>query len=308
MKKNGTVQKPKSDSTYAKRQCRRAERIIAAYGMYDDAFRDSVQNALEQYKKGQPSNLPNLIKEADEIHRQHMELSNAIHAQMEKEAEAQIQKAMKAVSENPKKKTRRPRRNYETVHVLTALEITEENSAEAQRIKQALLLWSGLMLEISPGFMGRLYEAVANDWCTHVRGVIYEIGGPDFENTDERDRTFVTLNSVVLEALRSASGKERGYPVSTEELGRESSQRAAVLRSCADLFRRLAKSAENSLSGEAKPLALGQNSLPDLISLHEKLDKLERLPENEAQYFRLLTEIHNLENEVDNDEWPDVIE
>jgi acyl-CoA reductase-like NAD-dependent aldehyde dehydrogenase len=63
-KKNSTAKQPTGESTYAKRQCRRAERIILASGIYDDAFRHSVQKALEQNKQGQPSNLPNLIKEA----------------------------------------------------------------------------------------------------------------------------------------------------------------------------------------------------------------------------------------------------
>jgi hypothetical protein len=45
------------------------------------------------------------------------------------------------------------------------------------------------------------------------------------------------------------------------------------------------------------------NTLID--GIRGKLDRLERLPENEAERFRLETEIYGLENE--SDEWPDVI-
>lgn len=44
----------------------------------------------------------------------------------------------------------------------------------------------------------------------------------------------------------------------------------------------------------------------ELAGLRGKLDRLERVPENEAVRFQLETEIHRLEQEP-TDEWPDVI-
>lgn len=52
-------------SMYAKRQRRRAEKIIAATGLYSAAFRDEVQQALDRL----PHKLPLLFREADEINR-----------------------------------------------------------------------------------------------------------------------------------------------------------------------------------------------------------------------------------------------
>lgn len=43
-------------------------------------------------------------------------------------------------------------------------------------------------------------------------------------------------------------------------------------------------------------------------TLRRKLDRLERVPENEAERFRLESEIYRLENQTDVDEWPEVIE
>lgn len=46
---------------------------------------------------------------------------------------------------------------------------------------------------------------------------------------------------------------------------------------------------------------------PQLDSLRKALAKLERAPENEAERFKLETEIYHLERETGADEWPDVI-
>jgi hypothetical protein len=61
-----------------------------------------------------------------------------------------------------------------------------------------------------------------------------------------------------------------------------------------------------------EPLELDELQVADatdandsLISLRQKLDKLERLPENETERFKLETEIYKLDQE--REEWPEVI-
>ena len=63
MKKDSTGQKPKPESSYTKRQRRRAERIIQATGCYSAAFRIEVQQALDKL----PHKLPVLFREAEII-------------------------------------------------------------------------------------------------------------------------------------------------------------------------------------------------------------------------------------------------
>lgn len=45
----------------------------------------------------------------------------------------------------------------------------------------------------------------------------------------------------------------------------------------------------------------------ELEKLRDKLERIERLPENEAELFRLRTEIYNLENGQEEEEWPDLV-
>ena len=69
---------------------------------------------------------------------------------------------------------KKTRHSHSSEREVAALQPTNENSVEVQQIKQALLLWSGFMLETSPGFVGRLYAALTYEWRKHVRDVIYE--------------------------------------------------------------------------------------------------------------------------------------
>jgi len=187
---------------------------------------------------------------------------------------------------------------------LTGLKVTKKNAALAEQIKQALLLWSGFMLENSPGFMGRLYAALAEEWTQHVRGVLYERA----ESAEPRERTSVALNSVVLTALWKAQGDKKG-----DTWARSSEEIQALRNACATLFRKLALSAEQGLQGTSTlATAAPPETSPEVISLREKLANLERVPENEAERFKLESEIRRLERESEAeasaDEWPDMVE
>src|ERR1051326_1019099 len=56
---------------------------------------------------------------------------------------------------------------------------------------------------------------------------------------------------------------------------------------------------------EVEPTPREENE--SLITLRQRLNRLERLPENEATAFQLETEIYRLKNESPADEWPDLI-
>ena len=149
-----------------------------------------------------------------------------------------------------------PRRiSRESERALTALNVTTENSGETQEIDRALLLWAGLLLETSPGFKGRLYAAVTNEWLKHVRGVLYD-------NDDcESDRTAVTLNSIILTALWRATGKRQGHT-----FARRIEIRIDALAPCVHLFRRLANSAEQGLADQ--PEAATEPASGNVIDLN----------------------------------------
>lgn len=206
-------------------------------------------------------------------------------------------------AEKPRR-TRRSSQSRESGRELTALEVTKKNAGEVEQIKQALMLWSGFMLETSPGFMGRLYVALREEWRRHVRGVLYD----GFSSEDPRDQALVTLNTIVLRNLDQAQGKEY-YREFTPTIG----ERIEALDLCAHLFRQLAINANSTcrcehLSEEVAPERVPMETDPEIISLREKLANLERLPENEAVLFNLESEIYRLECEtVSADEWPDLI-
>lgn len=57
-----------------------------------------------------------------------------------------------------------------------------------------------------------------------------------------------------------------------------------------------------------QPRAEPKHSIePELRTLRANLSRLERLPENESERFRLMTEIYDLEHQTHVEEWPDVI-
>lgn len=58
----------------------------------------------------------------------------------------------------------------------------------------------------------------------------------------------------------------------------------------------------------AKPKQATTKSDPKLADLRKQLERLERVPENEGERFRLESEIYKLETAApDEDEWPEVI-
>ena len=137
MKKSDATSR--TESAHTKRQRRRAERIILATGVHSPSFRKAVENALEQFTKGDGTTLRQLFREADEIDRQREEIGKAIRARMQQSLT------------KPKRK-RRISGRQETANGLAALEVTDQNRAAINEITQALLLWAGFWFCFSIGF------------------------------------------------------------------------------------------------------------------------------------------------------------
>jgi hypothetical protein len=85
-----------------------------------------------------------------------------------------------------------------------------------------------------------------------------------------------------------------GYHVCEYESAKETGEIYAVVVSLVRDFRKIKRPKSPS---------------PDkrVSQLNAALSRLERVPENEAERFRLETEIFNLEHESNTEEWPDVI-
>lgn len=200
------------------------------------------------------------------------------------------------------KKPRRRNRRHDSERQLSVLEVTDDNAHEARRIQQTLLCWSAYMFTLSPGFMGRLYAAVADEWSQHVRGVLYDV-----ETLDEPlDRANVAFNSQILTSLWKAQGDDKG-----KRWERPAEERLAFLEMAAPLLRELADDAEAGLLNTVVAVRVTDDQAVadanELASLREKFQRLERLPENEAVALRLESEIYKLESAIGEDEWPDMI-
>ncbi len=174
---------------------------------------------------------------------------------------------------------------------LTALKLTEQNAAPVALIRRILLLWAALMLENSPGFMGRLFTAVGDEWTQHSRGVLYDWD----ENPQEQTcRSFIGLIHCLQTQALKPDNDITWVTKYTDEVEPLRARAAAML-------------------GLSEPLGTFSevSTLPpsaELIALKEKLTKLESLPENEAIAFQLESEIYRLEGEAARaNEWPDVI-
>ena len=99
----------------------------------------------------------------------------------------------------------------------------------------------------------------------------------------------MACNASVLRALAKANGKPH------QEYASDIEKRTKVLYSAAKLYQQLAESAERDLSRKAEPLfeeerENEQDNDSGLVNLRETLKKLERLPENEGERFKLESE------------------
>lgn len=281
MKKNSTAKPHGSESPYRKRQEKLAGRIILATGVYDDAFRRLVQDALEQYKQGQPSDLPRLIKEADEIFRQHQEFTKALFARMN--SGLQEEQAIKAKANKIEALVSGP--------PVTSAQISRDRSAF---LKYAI---RSLLFELSA-------ESSIGIDSSGLAGTFYTIAASELKDsaTETEQRYLrhidVLLNDPDHKSVKAImkywdNGKMNAIdPFPAHNSDHSPSEKPDVRPS------RKAKS--------LKPTTAEQANDPALITLREKLAKLELVPENEAIGFQLESGIYKLEREA-NDEWPDVI-
>jgi hypothetical protein len=136
------------------------------------------------------------------------------------------------------------------VRQLAALEQTEHNKEELQRIDRTLLAWAAYLLEINPSFRANLFRATSDEWAMHVRGVLYEEG-----SFDERDRACVTFNSQVLFGANNAT--RESYPADWQP--RVDADREQVDAYCAILSQRL--------TGEQTVVAASEDRQPNVIDL-----------------------------------------
>ena len=93
----------------------------------------------------------------------------------------------------------------------------------------------------------------------------------------------------------------RVVTVFSEEYEFEWEKESTIVAVAVTLIRRFKR------KSKAKKTSSAAKSDPRLSDLQKQLDRLERVPENESERFKLESEIFKLENAVPEDEWPEVI-
>jgi hypothetical protein len=281
MKKHSTGQKPKSESTYAKRQCRRAEKIILASGVYNALFCRSVQGALEQYKKGQPSALPRLIKEADEMYRQRLEFNKELHARMN--ADLQERQAIRAKAKKVEALVSGP--------PITSAQLRRSRSAFLKYAVQSLLFELSTESSIGidgPGIAGIFYMLAASELKDsaseteqrYLRHLDVLLNDPDHKSVkaimkywDNGKMDAVILFPLTLKMTRPARSLKGARHVRQSRVSRRPTTR---------------------------------RTLQTLLTCMKDSPSSNTCPKT-AVRFKLESDIYRLEQEAVADEWPDVI-
>jgi hypothetical protein len=144
-------------------------------------------------------------------------------------------------------------------------------------------------------------DETASEVAQLISGLLFDLGNETqiFATHPKLIRRYMML---MLEALPTLKGRDR--TMAEQSFGEVSE----LLEGCSQKRFRQIDRRHNG----AEPIKKACNTVPrEVRKLKDALSKLERVPENEAIYFQLESEISRLEQENERDkevdEWPDVI-
>lgn len=264
----------KGETAYARRQRRRAEKIISASGCYSAAFRAEVQHALD----ATPFKLPMLFQEAEEMDRR-LSLAGK-----------QIRSAMRGTglpigepaSRSPKKPGVRLAEEVETLLIADRDDVLDDEWAGRANLVSDILFEAGNETGVHT-----THPQLVKAYVLALLDVL-----PSMES--QRDHDYV----------------QRSFGHVRELMGGCSPQRAEQIANFYSLDREVSDKARAEERGEVyvSPVDVPEPvESEDLAARRAELAGLERLPENEAVALQLETEIFNLERAAATEEWPDVI-
>jgi hypothetical protein len=259
-----------TESEYAKRQRRRAERIIAATGVYSGAFRDEVQEALSTF----PYKLPVLFREADRIDQRLASAGRSFRAGLRK---AGVPISEGPVKRSPKNTRQRHAEMIEALFVARDIDELDESTAKSAQLISNILYDIGNESGIDATHP-QLVKA-------YVLGISEKLTSLDRHSYEQVQTAFDQIRDL----MNGCS------PARYEEIDRYYNP---------DREDRPAEVTGTALGSEDEAVE-ADGKLEDL---RQKLLHLERVPENEAITFQLESEIFQYEREnATADEWPDVI-
>ena len=281
MEKNNKTRST-NETSYAKRRRRRAEKIIAATGVYSTAFRNEVQQALDN---NLPHKLPLLFLEANEIDRQRKSLDEVIRAKM-REAGLPIP-ATSNIKVQPRP---RPRKNVvvREAEQIESLFIEHENDRLDKAMAERAELISSILFEAgNEAHVSATHPQIVKAYVLAIWEALPWLGSRhDYEAVQTAfEQVRDLMNGCSQARFEEIDAIYNGDYARKERAG-----------ACGE--------AGQADTETGHPESQESIALTDLAT---KLAKLERLPENEAVRFQLESEIYQLEREsVAEKEWPDV--
>lgn len=280
-KKTSSAKQPKTESLYARRQRRCAERIIRATGCYSTAFRNEVQQALDKL----PHKLPMLFREADRMD-ERLETAG-------REIRSRMRKAGIPIGEPPMKRSPK-RTNVRMAEEIESLFIEHENDRLGEAMAERAQLISDILFDLSnEAGVYATHPQLVKAYVLAIWEVLPSLGARDYKDVQRGfDQVRDLMNGCSQARFEQIDTIYHGTP---EERIQARKEEAGVYEEAEQA--RAEIELERSESHEG----------PALTDLRDKLAKLERLPENEAISLQLESAIYRLEHETDTDEWPDVI-
>lgn len=271
-------------NAYARRQRRRAEKIIAATGCYSAKFRGEVRSALDKT----PHKLPTLFREARQIDERLESAGRSVHADMRAAGCPVRQSRPKPMGRSPKNILAREAEEIESVFVqYQANELTADMTERAELISAILYDISGeAQVDANHPQLNRAYYLAIQD-------AVYEL-----ESHISRERVWAAMNQI--RDLMNGCSDARFDEIHTIYHGSPDEQRRARAIELGDVV------PYDAALDSAKPVAPPVET-DKLVAVRETLSALEDVPENEAVAFRLETQIFNLVHAGSDEEWPDVI-
>ncbi len=268
----------KSSSTAEKRRLQ-AERIIEATGAHSEEFRARVQAALDT----DPSKLPELLREADEDDQIRASVGRSVTAEYRKagipfgESDRDITGPLRPLNRSRKHTTLRLAERIESLLVEHKSDRLDEDAAERAQLISDILYDVSSTTQITP--------CHPNLVRAYVLAIFDKLNKLDHQSYKNVQRAFAAIRD-----LMSGCSEAR-----FEEIDRQWNARIYM---------------DDPPQNETEQ-STSEAEIPEpaeLVALRNTLAKLERLPENEAERFKLETDIYRLEGEVANaHDWPDTV-
>lgn len=272
----------KAESSYARAQRRRAERIILATGCYSTAFRNEVQAALDKT----PHKLPWLFQEAARINERLESAGRSIRAAMRAAGAPIREPPPKPMGRSPKNCVVREAEEIESVFVqYRNRDLNEEMSERAELISTILYDTSGeAQIDVNHPDVTRAYYVAIHDALS------------DLDTHEKRERVWAAFNQI--RDLMNGCSDARFDEIYTIYHGEQKERLAARAIEFGDVVP----------ADDENAAPVDEVESPELVAARQKLVELEDVPENEAVAFRLETQIYKFEHPDVDDEWADVIE